>query len=1452
MNGPVDTIDLANLNAHFTIPVLHKNGRGMPFAYDLSYDNSIWQPVTSNGVQSWQNLTDTTWGWTTSIPRAGHVSYSTSISMQTCYVGRIQEEEITTTYSNWRYYDGRGTPHPIPGSSDRQTGCTSDQSGFTNTASDGSGYTLTVNASTVTSLTARDGAIINPYTQGVTLEDKNGNEITASGGSYYDTLSSTTPVLTVAGSGTPTSPITFTYTAPSGASASYTMNFISYTVATNFGVSGITEFGKTAESLVSSIVLPDGTQYTFLYEATPSIPSSGACTPLSGTYSTNCVTARMASVQLPTGGTISYAYSGGNNGILSDGTVATLQRTTPDGMWTYAHSESGMAWTTTVTDPESNQTVLNFQGIYLTERQVYQGSVSSGTLLKTILNCYNGSTPTGTPATCNSATITPPILSKATYTIWPATTTIPTTLQSKVVMSYNSSGLGTETDEYAYGAGAPGSLVRKTITGYAGLSNGIANAVSQVLVEDGSGNIKAQTVNKYDETSTTPTSGTPQHTTFTGSHGNNTTAEFFTSATGFLQKTFTYYDTGNVKVATDFNGAQTTTTYGDCGNSFPTSVSEPVGSMSTSMTWSCVGGVELSSTDENGNTTYFDYTTNPDFWWPDYTKDQAGYVTNFTYTGQTSVESSMLFNGNSSTLDVLSTADSLGRPHLVQVKGGPSSSTYASTETDYDSDGYPDRITLPYFGTAGQASPSAPSKKMILTRDALGRPTEITNSGGLDVTLAYVQNDTYRTLGPHPTGENTKRRQYEYDALGRLTSVCEVTSLTGSGSCGQTSAQTGYWTKYTYDLNNNLTGVTQNAQASSSSQQTRTYNFDEFNRMTSETNPETGPGSGGTRTTSYTYDSDTTCGITSNGDLIKKIDPAGDTTCYAYDALHRGKSITYSGTYASSTPNRYFVYDSATVNGVVMANPKSRQVEAYTATCSTCTKITDVGFSYSVRGEVSDIYQSTPDSDGYYHVNQTYWANGAPDVISGLSGLPTITYSPDGQGRIYSASAGQTNLLVGTNYNVASKPTQVGLGSADSDSFNYDPNSERMTQYSFNVNSQSVVGNLVWNAMGTLQSLTITDPFYSANNQTCSYLYDDLGRIASANCGTTWSQTFSYDAFGNIMKTGNTSFQPTYTTNPPTNQYAEIGTSTPTYDLNGNVTNDFIHSYTLDANGRPVTIDTVGITYDALGRMVEQNRSGSDTEIVYGPSGAKLALMTRQTLQKGYVPLTGGTMAVYNSSGLAYYRHSDWVGSSRFASTTSRTLYFDGAYAPFGEPYATTGTTDLSYTGMNQDTVSNLYDFPQREYGNIQGRWPATDPSGTASVDPRNPQTWNRYAYVLNNPLGFTDPTGTTPESPGSSLCFSTPSSSSAKLCPGTSNCSYYDRSCKIQTNYWGKLYECHIAPDVCKTVGNGPVRECIRLCLQINDAVLCGNIDSAESMAACEASTHAICYPLCYLCNGG
>jgi RHS repeat-associated protein len=165
--------------------------------------------------------------------------------------------------------------------------------------------------------------------------------------------------------------------------------------------------------------------------------------------------------------------------------------------------------------------------------------------------------------------------------------------------------------------------------------------------------------------------------------------------------------------------------------------------------------------------------------------------------------------------------------------------------------------------------------------------------------------------------------------------------------------------------------------------------------------------------------------------------------------------------------------------------------------------------------------------------------------------------------------------------------------------------------------------------------------------------------------------------------------------------------------------------------------------------MVEQNRSGSYTQVVYAPSGFKLALMSGQTLKKSFVPLPSGAQAVYNSSGLAYYRHPDWLGSSRLASTPSRTIYADVAYAPFGESYNSSGNVDLSFTGQNQDTISGLYDFPQREYSPVQGRWISPDPLGIGAVKITNPQTWNRYAYVHNNPLGMIDPNGESSEPAG-------------------------------------------------------------------------------------------------------
>ena len=160
--------------------------------------------------------------------------------------------------------------------------------------------------------------------------------------------------------------------------------------------------------------------------------------------------------------------------------------------------------------------------------------------------------------------------------------------------------------------------------------------------------------------------------------------------------------------------------------------------------------------------------------------------------------------------------------------------------------------------------------------------------------------------------------------------------------------------------------------------------------------------------------------------------------------------------------------------------------------------------------------------------------------------------------------------------------------------------------------------------------------------------------------------------------------------------------------------------------------------------------TGPSTQMLYSQVG-KTAIMNGQALKSSglsdagpvFIPLPGGETAIYNSSGtLADYRHADWLGSSRLTTTVSGSVSSSSAYAPFGEQYATSGTTDASFTGQNSDTNSGLYDFTFREYSSSQGRWASPDPAGVAAANLSSPQSWNRYAYVQNNPMRYVDPLG--------------------------------------------------------------------------------------------------------------
>jgi RHS repeat-associated protein len=1436
--GGPEAINLGNLNINWTFPMISKPGRGMPFVLSPTLDSSIWYPVTSGSTKSWQPIS--TFGWS-GLPSGydGYVTYQTSTSSpyqcgQPINGNNYYYEFFINTFTNFVYVDAHGTPHPFSFANNPyyiylgQAGCQSSvQAGpgpsESASATDGSGYSIEATPSSqygvLSSVSNSSGIGMALGSSTTVQEDIDGNLITCASSGCTDTLNTT--VTSVAGTpGNP--PITITATGPSGP-VYYKINFSSYTVKTSFNCPNVSEYGPTAISLPSSIVLPDGRQYVITYESTPGFSGD--------------VTGRVVAITLPSdssGPTVQYVYSGGGSGVngieCSDGSTPTLKRTTPDGQWTYARSQSGSVWTTLITAPAisgvqdqtqvqfltgpTGQTPVNF---YEIGRQAYSGS-TTGTLLETVLTCYQSSS-TGCRTNYTSA-----------YTdSGGQESVINSTLAQTVMNQYpNSSGVTSGyTDQYfsgllsqheVYDFGAVGSgtfssnpiyihgLVYEFLTNLYDATTQVTIADKSELAQDyvaylsnGQYATVAFTENNFDETPPIASGAAGRSSGLCPSGGcaaGNITSTYQWVSGGnpitscsppnhlppscmsgmqYLNTSNTYYDTGVVSVATDVNGGQTTYSYGSgsCNYAFPTSVSTQTGgsvvtSLSTSSTWNCSGAAQLTATDVNGNQTTYGYGSDPFWRVASVTNNVTGQVTNYSYPTASSPtsSSSMAFLGTPATSTSVSTFDRLGRTVVQQQLQGPGSTNYDSVATSYDARGRQSFQTLPYQGTLSQLTLSGPG--VTTSYDALNRTSSVGDSGGGSTTYTYTMNDVLVAAGPAPSGENLKQRTLEYDGAGWLSSVCEiVTSSTMTppgGPCAQSTSHTGYLTSYSRYRTGWLYQSHQNAQSGSTGTQTRTVSRDGLGRKVSEAIPEWSAGNGSSGSTAYTYDSDSTCGSTSKGDLIKTVDNDNNVTCYTYDKLHRLLSSTViSGPYQTATPASYYVYDAATCNNTSMQNAKGALAEAYTG--SSGSKITDECFSnaYSTSGAtsggvVSTVWESTPNFGGYFQTADTFYPNGVLGARTSTAGLPNIAYGVDGEGRpiTTSDSTNSLNLVTATSYNPASMATGVNFGNGDSDSFVHDSSTYRPTSLLYTVTGGSpftVTTNLTWNPNWSLNQMHIADTNDSTKNQTCTYSADDLKRLASVSCGTsTWAQNFTYDPFGNINKAnaGNaTSYPAAY--NAVTNQVSSGISPLPGYDKNGNqLSSTGLDSISWNAAANPVSItplsgSAIAGTYDAFGRLVAITSGGTTKQFIYAPQGDKYAVIQGGALAKETVSLPGGETAIYNTtSGPPYIRHTDWLGSSRLATTWAHAVYSKESYAPFGETYNEAGTADRSFTGQDQDTVTGsaatgIYDFLFRKYDPAAGRWLSPDPAGWQVVDQADPKSLNRYAYVENMPMTFVD-----------------------------------------------------------------------------------------------------------------
>ena len=109
------------------------------------------------------------------------------------------------------------------------------------------------------------------------------------------------------------------------------------------------------------------------------------------------------------------------------------------------------------------------------------------------------------------------------------------------------------------------------------------------------------------------------------------------------------------------------------------------------------------------------------------------------------------------------------------------------------------------------------------------------------------------------------------------------------------------------------------------------------------------------------------------------------------------------------------------------------------------------------------------------------------------------------------------------------------------------------------------------------------------------------------------------------------------------------------------------------------------------------------------------------------------------------YYHGDQISSTHLQTSYAGWPISSDTYSPFGaEATPSADGNHYKFTGLERDQESGFDHAMFRQYSSTMGRWLSPDPY-MGSYDLSNPQSFNRYTYVLNNPLSMSDPSGTDP-----------------------------------------------------------------------------------------------------------
>jgi RHS repeat-associated protein len=910
---------------------------------------------------------------------------------------------------------------------------------------------------------------------------------------------------------------------------------------------------------------------------------------------------------------------------------------------------------------------------------------------------------------------------------------------------------------------------------------------ASIYVYDGSGNKWSDTNYDYDGGSLTGASATNHDNTNYGTANNanrgNATqmTRWVNSGSGTtLPWSYTYDDTGQLLTMTDPKGNETRYSYNDqfpaCDspgppgstNAYLTQIVDAKG-FTQNFTYRYCDGQLNSAEDRNSQTTSYTYADSLDrltgIAYPD------GGSTAYSYTSicpQPSMTTIALTTGGSSYQEsaamdglcrVTQTAhsDPAGSTCTTSISGGAD-----CTATIYDGVGRVLTVSNPYR-TANDPTYGVTT----YTYDALGRLNDEGSAKSIkrpDGSTVSTQNSANCVTIIDEAGVT---RTSCTDELARMS---QVTDATGT-------------TTYGHNALNNLTSVSQGSQ-------TRTFDYDSLGRLTSASNPESG-------TTTYTYPVSNSSPCSGDpSDVCTRTDARGIVATYTYnDALNRVTSKTYS----DGTPTAGFGYDGTSVTlgswtSPTLQHPVGRLT--HTMTTSSGTTLTATVQDYDAMGRAADYWQCTPMSCGassIWATNYSYDLAGDLTSWNHPAGF-TITQGIDAARHIstvtstVSGSTYPTTLATGPNGYIGYTPwgavSTLENGCADGsgsscantvETYAYNNRMQMVMAELGNTSSATAISCRVYNfyagtsnpsscAMpsqsttdnGNVAGYYYTDSANSGLAHTASYTYDGANRLASAAAtgSVAYSQSFSYDIYGNMSCSANPAetncLQTTYSSSTNRISYVTVNgvNTTYTYDAAGNLLNDGTYSYQWDAEGRLAAVTLSGNvvsmnTYNALGQRVEDVTQSSTTEEAYGAGGNLLLRYTGDSNSRSFVPFVGGILAEYYCGGVIF-DHPDELGSATTATDCTGKNVQERLYYPFGEFWNGAGSL-----GMHQmfaqlpdyDPETDQYVTPNRHYAPM-GRWLTPDPSGVKAARLDDPQTWNMYAYVRNNPTTLTDPTG--------------------------------------------------------------------------------------------------------------